>query len=145
MCDTCMTVAAVAVFITLCIRDRPSFRHYIISPDQHVSLRCTGCHKSDKLEIHTLCCLQTRTHTHTTHLPTSFLHHTEIIVEFVAIRMRTAQHSITGLLLMHDVFGSVENAPGLQMFPLSHILCFPYICYIKLVCYYIFSFPILFF
>lgn len=66
VCDICLTVAAVAVFITLCIRDRPSFRHYIISPDQHVSLRCTGCHKSDKLEIHTQRCPPTRlprTHT----------------------------------------------------------------------------------
>ena len=66
VCDICLTVAAVAVFITLCIRDRPPFRHYIISPDQHVSLHCTGCHKSDKLEIHTLCCPPPpHTHTHT--------------------------------------------------------------------------------
>lgn len=99
VCDICLTVAAVAVFITLCIRDRPPFRHYIISPDQHVSLHCTGCHKSDKLEIHTLCCPPTPPHP----TPACIPHHTEIIVEFVAIRMHTAQHSITVLLLMHEV------------------------------------------
>ncbi len=104
-CDICLTVAAVAVFITLCIRDRPPFRHYIISPDQHVSLHCTGCHKSDKLEIHTLCCLPPT--------PACILHHTEIIVEFVAIRMHTAQHCV---VVDAWGFGAVENLYTIQMF-----------------------------
>lgn len=120
VCDICLTVAAVAVFITLCIRDRPSFRHYIISPDQHVSLRCTGCHKSDKLEIHT----QRRPPPLPAHTPACILHHTEIIVEFVAIRMRAARRGITVLLLMREVFGAVENVCAVQMFPLGAILHF---------------------
>lgn len=122
VCDICLTVAAVAVFITLCIRDRPSFRHYIISPDQHVSLRCTGCHKSDKLEIHTKRCPPPPAVP--AHTPACILHHTEIIVEFVAIRMRAARRSITVLLLMREVFGAVENVRAVQMFSLGAILHF---------------------
>lgn len=56
--------------------------------------------------------------------PACILLHTEIIVEFVAIRMHTAQHSITVLLLMHEVLVLKKMFALSKMFPISAILHF---------------------